>query len=276
MKKALLIGCPIAFVLGVGAIVGFVYLILWATSGATDATDQFLALVAAGKYTEAYESTASTLQDQQDEETFTKAVQYYGLDDYASASWPSRSVNNNQAALEGTISTKSGGSIPVKVQLLKEGGEWKVLSINVPSAGANVDSSQQQIPADDELRALTTRTMLEFNDALLTQDFTQFYDSIAVLWQLQTKPEELQELFQVLIDEGVDFSAIKGVDPIFTQPPAFNSDGLLVLTGYYPTQPMQCVFELKYAYEHPEWKLVGIHVKAQEPPGDQPAGGQMP
>ncbi len=263
MKKALLIGCPLALLLGVGGIVGFVYLVFWATSGPVDATDQLLTLTAEGKYHEAYESCSQTLKDQQDEASFTKAVQYFGLDEYESSSWHSRVINNNQGSLEGTITTKTGGTIPVSVKLIKEQDTWKVVTLTVPDAGLQ-DATTLDVPADEQLHELTLQSLLDFNQALQAEDFTEFFETISTVWQLQTTSAELKEAFQPLIDESIDLADIAQVEPVFTQAPTIDADGLLVLEGHYPTQPLQFAFTLKYTYEQSQWKLFGIHVLAQD------------
>lgn len=259
-KKALLIGCPLSALVGVAAIAGFVFLIFSLTRGATDAANRFLALSAEGKHHEAYLATAGAFRAQQDEPGFVSMIGRLGLDDYASASWPSRSVVNDEATLEGTVTTKSGGAIPITIKLIKEQGEWKVLALSGPQAGVQAALVGKQIPPDDELRRLTTDTLLEFNEAIQAQDFTQFHAGVSTLWQRQITPEGLKDAFRAFADQEVDIAAIGEVAPVFTEPPALDENELLVLEGYYPTHPTQVAFELKYTYEHPEWKLFGISV----------------
>lgn len=265
VKKALLIGCPLAALLGVAAIAGFVSLIFWLTGGATDAADRFLALAAEGKDHEAYLATAAAFQAQQDEPAFVRTMRQLGLDDYASASWPNRSIANNEATLEGSVTTKGGAVIPITMKLIEEQGEWKVLGLTGPQAGVQIGSVGKQVPPDDELRRLTTRTLLDFNEALQEKDFSRFHATVSTTWKGQITPERLAEVFQPLIDAEVDLAPIDQVAPVFSEPPALDEDGLLVLEGYYPTQPSQVAFELTYAYEHPEWKLFGINVGVHEP-----------
>ena len=40
-------------------------------------------------------------------------------------------------------------------------------------------------------------------------------------------------------------------------------NGFLGMAGYFPTQPSMVYFELDYAYEHPNWKLVGTSVEVK-------------
>src|SRR5262245_57548859 len=132
MKKGLLIGCGVAGTLGLlccGGFAAIFYTAFALTGPAVTATDDLLALLRDGKTTEAYRSTAKSLQSQQSEAEFTQAVQRLGVTDYASSSWLSRNIENNEATLEGTVTTRGGRSIPLTVKLVKEDGGWKVLSL---------------------------------------------------------------------------------------------------------------------------------------------------
>jgi hypothetical protein len=141
-KKAWLILGGVLLVFGLCAgvvVVGAIGIFGWvfaATAEAAEAADKFHALVAQDKMAEAYNSSAAALRARQTQDAFAADVKRLGLTDYASSSWPVRNIVNDEARLEGTITTKSGGSIPLKVTLVKEGGTWRVLSLTGTAAGA--------------------------------------------------------------------------------------------------------------------------------------------
>jgi hypothetical protein len=115
-----------------------------------------------------------------------------------------------------------------------------------------------KVPAETELKSMTLDTLLTFNKGVQAKDFTGFYKEIAKLWQEQTSPEKLQELFHDFVDKELDISPIKKLEPVFNKPAEINSDGVLVINGYYPTTPKRVVFRLQYLQEEGDWKLVGI------------------
>jgi hypothetical protein len=127
--KWVALGCGAAAVLGVAACAGLIWWAYSLTKPAADAGDQFFALLADGKTHEAYQAAAAPWRAREDEETFTAGLRQLGLTDCASVQWDSRSINNNERTLGGTMTTKQGGTVPLTVKLVQEGGQWKVLSV---------------------------------------------------------------------------------------------------------------------------------------------------
>jgi hypothetical protein len=133
-------------------------------------------------------------------------------------------------------------------------------------------ASAQKAPGEKEAKALALDSLLAFNKAIEAEDFTGFHKQIAALWQAQVTPAKLKSIFQAFLDQDIDLSGVTTVEPIFTQRPAVDDDGVLVLQGNYPTTPVRIDFRLKYVYEKTAWKLIGIKVDAK-PAG---AAGKLP
>lgn len=261
MKKGLLIGLGVAGLFGLVCCGGFGLMIYWAvavTGEAVTATDNFLALLRDGKTAEAYRSTAAALQNQQSEAEFTATVKRLGLTDYASASWLNRKVENNEATLDGTVTTSKGTTIPLTVKLAKESGVWKVLSLHGPQAGAGVD----ELPRD-EMARLATDTLLAFDQAVKERDFTAFHGTVSKPLRQGNTPEQLREAFKEFVEKQIDVGGIKDVDPVFAPPPSRDANGQLVLEGHYPVGLRLVKFELKYVREGGAWKLFGIKVNVE-------------
>ncbi len=129
------------------------------------------------------------------------------------------------------------------------------------------------MPTDAELKMLARDSLLNFNQMLQTKDPTAFHRYISKLWQDQITPKQLQEVFQSFIDQKIDLSDVAQAEPTFESPPAINSDGLLVLEGFYSNVPGRIDFRLKCVYEKPAWKLFGVKVNVS-PTGAAP--GKVP
>jgi hypothetical protein len=137
----------------------------------------------------------------------------------------------------------------------------------IKAAGETEKASEEsaETPDEGELKSMTESSLISFGRAVKKKDFSELYEKIASVWQKQTTPEKLETAFKTFLDKQIDLlSAIKGMEPVFSRPPAIDSNGVLVVKGYYPTKPNRIIFELKYLDEEGGWKLVGIDVNLKE------------
>jgi hypothetical protein len=266
MKKVLI---GLAIVLAViGAIFFFVFIL---TSGLTRSADQFFTLIREGKAKDAYLSASREFQASAPEEDFAAFLKNSTIADYESATWSSRSVANKIGELEGSIKTRAGGVIPIKIRLIKEDGRWKIHAIEKAAAGLVTTSTEPTVPAADDLKAMTSSSVLLLARAINAKDFSEFYNATSKVWQSQTTPEALKEAFIKYIEQNVDLTFVEGHSPEFTEKPSLDESGRLILNGYYPTQPSRLTFTTKFIRQESEWKLVGIHISLGEAPGSSRA-----
>lgn len=250
--------------LGIVVVVAIlVALLFFATSGLPKAADEFFTLVGQGKIGEAYLATAAEFRAATSEEEFAAFLRESALGEYASASWPTRTIENNRGRLEGTVTTRAGGQIPVELDLVKEGDAWKILNLRKAAAGLLPGgASTVEIPPDAELQRLTSESIGLLAEAVNRNDFSGFRAYISRLWQSQVTEEQLREAFKEFTEKRIDLTPLKNETPVFSQKPALDENGVLNLRGYYATSPDQVRFELSFIYEHPQWKLssIGLHL----------------
>lgn len=237
MKK----GCIIAAAIGLVflAIIGaIVFFALSMTSGVADAGKTFLSQIGSGKITEAYESASATLKSKQTAAEFEETVKKIGLTDYASASWSNRQMENDRGQLDGSVTTRSGGKIPLHLDLIKEGGAWKIYSYDALQAGTSVEKpaekSGKAVPSDDQAKIIALKTLLAFNQAVKEKSFVAFQELGSSGFREQFSPEKLLAAFKGFIDQDVDISSIQQVQPVFDPAPAIDSNSVLLLKGLYP------------------------------------------
>lgn len=140
-------------------------------------------------------------------------------------------------------------------------------SPKVTAPSSHADASKSEMPADDELQAMTKQTLLDFNKAVKDADFTDFYAGIAKEWQKQTTPDKMKDTFSGFIDKKIDISDIGSLDAEFSPSPSIGREvgfKTLMLEGKYSTSPQLTKFELNYIANGKDWKLSKIVVDTTE------------
>jgi Domain of unknown function (DUF4864) len=256
MKKLFIVGLGICGVLAAG--VGLIALAAFAmTRPVVDASEQFLAAIAQKNVAQAYASTSEGFRARISEEDFTSAVNQVALREYASASWRNREIDNSVGLVEGAVIDKKGGVTPISIRLISENNAWKV-------SGATIDGMDlfaARIPRGGEVERLVSQSLLDFNQAVKSKNFTAFHDSLSERWKKQSTPSSLLKVFQEFIDKKIDIASIKDQRPQINPPQQLTSDNRLQLKGRYQAAPSPIGFELEYANEKGDWKLLSISVR---------------
>lgn len=135
------------------------------------------------------------------------------------------------------------------------------------SGGFDPDGSlaADGVPSDKALRALIQQTLLDFNRALSTKNFTRFHATLATPFKEQTKPQQFNAAFEQLLAQKLDVGSIQNLSPIFAPKPTIDSEGYLSVQGHYPTRPARVNFALKYFRENNTWKLMRIDISTGKP-----------
>ncbi|WP_193165574.1 hypothetical protein [Microbulbifer hainanensis] len=247
----------IKIVIGIfGVIVLAIAAVFFFTSDMTKTADEFLAL-ARNDSKAAYAYLSEDFRAGTSFEEFSSFIKTSALDKYESSSWESRSRNGNRGTLKGSITTVSGGVIPLTLNLVKGNGSWKVYSIQKPSSGIQIESENGELPTQKEQVVLVDRAMQEFANSVNNKSMASFHDFISEFWQKQVSVESLDKAFEPFFG-AVDLTVLKSYEPQFSKDSQITEDGILILAGSYPTKPNKVYFEQKYIYEGLGWKLVGF------------------
>lgn len=247
------------------AVVVFFFLlvkgVLLLTSGIVEKTDQLFRFIKDNQIQEAYDQcTSEEFRKATSLESFKVFLEASALIHFKEAKWNSRSIENREGHLEGSVVTKDGGNIPIEVSLVKEKGQWKIHAIRKAASGLSEPGGKKEIPDDMKLRELTVQAFGAFASAVNGKDFTDFHNGISKLWQAQITPLELNQVFKVFIEKEIDLTLLKDYEPVFSEKPMMDKDEFLRLEGYFPTKPSMVFFNLSFVYEHPSWELSGINV----------------
>ncbi len=136
-----------------------------------------------------------------------------------------------------------------------------VLLLAVPIAQA-----QNKVPSELALEALVKASLLSFNDANVTGNYTVFHERLSKPFRDKFSPEQLKETFKDFSQKHIDIHVVAAFKPTYAESPKIDPEGKLQVKGYFPTEPVRVNFELGFIPSDAEWRLILIHVKLSDPP----------
>lgn len=114
---------------------GIIALVFTLTAGTSEAGENFLMMLGRGEMEEAYESTADAFKMITDEESFELFLDRFPiLTEVSAVNFNSVRVSGDYGATRGTIHGRDGSTMPIMLQYVKEGDEWKVVNIELNPA----------------------------------------------------------------------------------------------------------------------------------------------
>ena len=121
--------------------------------------------------------------------------------------------------------------------------------------------AQNKVPGERALEALVKASLLTFNDANVTNNYTVLHAKISQPFRKQFPPDKLAQTFKVFRDKKIDFDIIAAWYPIYYPPPKVDEDGKLIVTGYFGPDSDRVEFDLEFIPSEGEWKLIKLNVK---------------
>ncbi len=108
---------------------------------------------------------------------------------------------------------------------------------------------------------LIKSTLLTFNDANVTGNYTVLHAKLSKPFRDAFPAERLKEVFKVFHEKRIDFDLIVAKPPVASKPAAVNDNGVLMLHGHFETTPNRVYYELDYILSDGEWKPIRINVQ---------------
>jgi hypothetical protein len=121
--------------------------------------------------------------------------------------------------------------------------------------------AQNKVPSDRALEALVKASLLTFNDANVTGNYTVLHAKLSKPFRQQFPPDKLKETFKEFSKKNVDFDIIAAMPPSYDPKPVVDDEGKLLVKGSFPTEPSRLAFELDFIPSDGEWKLIRLNVK---------------
>ena len=140
---------------------------------------------------------------------------------------------------------------------------WIVVSLALALSAAQ---AQSKMPTERGLEVLVKSSLLSFNDANVTGNYTVFHAKLSKPFRQKFSPEQLKAIFKEFAEKDIDIDIIAAMKPAYDPAPVIDGDGRLIVKGAFPTEPARVVFELDFIPSDAEWKLIGINVKTTRAP----------
>jgi hypothetical protein len=106
---------------------------------------------------------------------------------------------------------------------------------------------------------LVRSTLLALDHANRTGNYTVLRDLGSPGFQANTAAR-LSEIFAKLRNDKLDLSGVAVIEPQLSLLPQIEANGMMRMSGFFPSVPSQVNFDLAYAPVDGQWRLFGISV----------------
>jgi pyruvate/2-oxoglutarate dehydrogenase complex dihydrolipoamide acyltransferase (E2) component len=107
---------------------------------------------------------------------------------------------------------------------------------------------------------LVRSSLLALDHANKTGNYTVLRDIGAPGFQGANTAARLAEIFAKLRNDKVDLSGVAVIDPQLSLLPQIEANGMMRMSGFFPSVPSQVNFDLLFAPVDSQWRLFGISV----------------
>jgi hypothetical protein len=126
-------------------------------------------------------------------------------------------------------------------------------------------AAAQKVPIPMVQEALIKATLLTFNDANITGNYEVLHAKLSKPFRDTFSPEQLQETFRIFAQRHVDLKIVAAKSPIAGREPSVTDDGVLLLYGYFDTEPSHVYYELEFIMSDGDWRPIRIDVEIRRP-----------
>jgi hypothetical protein len=119
-----------------------------------------------------------------------------------------------------------------------------------------------EIPNDDDQDVLIRTTLMTFNDANMTDNYSVFLAKASKELQSQASTEKMASAFEGFRKNELFFDDVATADYDSYEKARIDSDGALVLAGVFKTEDMEVKYNLRFIQNNKIWKVLAINVNA--------------
>ena len=121
----------------------------------------------------------------------------------------------------------------------------------------------QSLPSDDDQDILIISTLLTFNDANLTGNYSVLRARASQQFQEQVSLKQLEKEFDVFRKNAVNIAPVAISELVPDDDGAIDKKGVLRLSGYFDLPDLRVIYVLKYVQNGGDWKLLSLDVKVK-------------
>jgi hypothetical protein len=137
-----------------------------------------------------------------------------------------------------------------------------LLLFTVPATG-QAQQRKPVLPSELQLALMVKSTLLGFNDANNTGNYSVLRDLASPEFQQANTAARLYEIFRAERERKNDIAAIMALNP--TLRAAVDKQGVLQVGGFFPSRPLQVNFLVAYRAVDDRWKLHALGVVTADP-----------
>jgi opacity protein-like surface antigen len=118
------------------------------------------------------------------------------------------------------------------------------------------------IPGDDDQDVLIRTTLMTFNDANMTNNYSVFVAKASKEFQSQFTTDKMASAFEAFRKSQLYFEDVVTADYDSYEKAKIDNDGALVLAGVFKTDDLEVKYHLRFIQNDNIWKVAGINVDA--------------
>jgi hypothetical protein len=129
-----------------------------------------------------------------------------------------------------------------------------------------VEQKKPRLPDDYTLNMMIRSTIIAVNQANKSGNYSVLRDLGSPAFQRANSVAKLAEIFAAQRNAKLDFSPVLFFKPNLVAKPEVDTNGILRLTGFFPTQPVIISFDLAFEWVDNEWQHTGVSVSTRRAP----------
>lgn len=141
---------------------------------------------------------------------------------------------------------------------------------------ASVPNGPVTVPSAEVLVMMVRGALAAVNQANFTENYSVLHGMTTPALQVRVTTTQLRRAFAGLRQQNIDLSPMLVMAPRFTAAPALTPQGVLRISGVFPSRPLQVNFAIDYRPVDGFWLIDALSVTALQPNASPPQAGSAP